>query len=294
MGQKDLTQKSLESYPDVFADTVNALLYEGKQVLLPQSLQTAPTETLYPGRTGQLHNQFHDVSQYVMQGGRVRAQYTLENEMRGNSKMVLRKAGYEGAVYRGQYEKRTKDIYPVVSLVLYWGEGRWRAARSLKELFQRKLESDTAADYIDDMQLRVYDMRSLSEEVRRRFTSDMRIIVDYLAERAGYHPTDQPIFHVPAFLSMMRELSGDPEYEQLTGELEREKRVKGAVTMCELLEKYEARGMQKGMQKGVQKGEDLLASLMNSLFKDNRMEDARRVLTDREMRKKLYREYGIR
>ena len=32
MGQKDLTQKNLEHYPDVFADVINALLYQGKQV----------------------------------------------------------------------------------------------------------------------------------------------------------------------------------------------------------------------------------------------------------------------
>ena len=30
MGQKDLTQKGLEAYPDVFADIINALLHGGK------------------------------------------------------------------------------------------------------------------------------------------------------------------------------------------------------------------------------------------------------------------------
>ena len=48
MGQKDLTQKNLEYYPDVFADILNALLYEGKQVVQPDKLQPAPTETIYP------------------------------------------------------------------------------------------------------------------------------------------------------------------------------------------------------------------------------------------------------
>ena len=49
MGQKDLTQKNLEQYPDVFADIINALLYNGKQMILSTSLQPAPTETFYPG-----------------------------------------------------------------------------------------------------------------------------------------------------------------------------------------------------------------------------------------------------
>ena len=36
MGQKDLTQKNQEFYPDVFADIINALLYGGKPVLQPE------------------------------------------------------------------------------------------------------------------------------------------------------------------------------------------------------------------------------------------------------------------
>jgi len=102
MGQKDLTQKNLEQYPDVFADIINSLLYEGKQIILPATLQPAPTETVYPGDNTDLHNQFQDVSQYVMKNNIIKIQYTLENESKTDRKMLLRQAGYEGAVYRRQ------------------------------------------------------------------------------------------------------------------------------------------------------------------------------------------------
>lgn len=95
MGQKDLSQKNLEQYPDVFADIVNALLYKGKQIILPESLQSAPTETFYPGIETDLHNQFHDVSQYVMENGRIKMQYTLENESKTDSKMILRQISHQ-------------------------------------------------------------------------------------------------------------------------------------------------------------------------------------------------------
>ena len=78
MGQKDLTQKNLEYYPDVFADIMNALLYEGKQVVQPAELQPAPTETIYHSKKGNLRNQFHDVSKYEMREGIIRLQYTIE------------------------------------------------------------------------------------------------------------------------------------------------------------------------------------------------------------------------
>lgn len=287
MGQKDLTQKNLENYPDVFADTVNALLYEGEQVLLPQNLQPAPTETLYRGQGGVLRNQFHDVSQYEMRGGRIRVQYTLENETRASSKMILRKAGYEGAIYRNQYEKKKQEIYPVISLILHWGKGKWRTCKSLHELFQRQHLPESTRQCIEDMRLQVYDMRCLSKEQRGRFTSDMRIVVDYLAEGEKYQATNQPILHVEAFLRLMREVSGDLRYERMISKLEQNK--EGEITMCGLLDKYEARGIEKG----VIKGENLLAKLMECLFRDNRMADARLVVTDAEARKRLYREYNL-
>ena len=33
MGQKDVTEKLLEDYNDVFADILNVLLFDGKQVI---------------------------------------------------------------------------------------------------------------------------------------------------------------------------------------------------------------------------------------------------------------------
>lgn len=291
MGQQDLAQKNLEYYPDVFADIVNALLYEGKQVLSPNDLQPAPTETLYPGQRKSLRNQFHDVSKYEMREDEVKVQYTLENETRCNGKTVLRKAGYEGAVYREQYDKKVREVYPVISLVLYWGRKRWQAAQSLRTFFQKKALSEDVQSHIDDVKLYVYNMRELPKEVRMRFNGDMRIVVDYLAERGEYRPTNQPIIHVDAFLRLMRALTGDSRYEWMAFHLEKAK--KEEVTMCELLDKYEARGMEKGLEKGLEKGETLLAKLMEYLFRDNRIADAKLVATDVDMRKKLYREYGL-
>jgi hypothetical protein len=36
MGQKDIVEKNLEDYNDVFADIVNALVFKGKQAVRPQ------------------------------------------------------------------------------------------------------------------------------------------------------------------------------------------------------------------------------------------------------------------
>ena len=85
--------------------------------------------------------------------------------------MLLRKASYVGGIYREQYEKKTQNRFPVIELVLYWGKGKWTGGRSTH-----------------DLKLLVFELRNLPEEVRRRFQSDMRIVVDYLAEGKDYRP----------------------------------------------------------------------------------------------------------
>lgn len=244
MGQKDLTEKNLEYYPDVFADILNTLLYHGEQVVSAKELFPAPTETLYPHNDNTLHNQFHDVSKYVMQDGCIKMQYTLENETKSKRKTVLRKAGYEGAVYREQFDRT--ESYPVISSILYWGKGYWHQPRSLSQLWSRQQIPNIVKEYIDDIKIHVYDMLHLPKEVRSLFKSDMRIVVDFLAEGKNYFPTQQKIVHVDALLRMLNALTNDTRYESILQNMQEDKNKEGGITMCELLDKYENRGIMRG------------------------------------------------
>lgn len=58
-----------------------------------------------------------------------------------------------------------------------------------------------------------------------------------------------------------------------------------------LLEEFDVNKYERSLK---EEGETRLATLLNHLFSDNRMEDAKRVLTDKALREKLYREYGIK
>lgn len=286
MGQKDLTEKNLEFYPDVFADVINALLYQGEQVVLPKNLQAAPTETLYQGKHGSLRNQFHDVSKYEMHQGKIKVQYTLENETVIRRKTILRKAGYLGAVYRGQYDGR--EIFPFVGIVLFWGRKHWKAPRNLRQLFCREGVQERYEKYIDNVELPVYEMACLPERVRACFHSDMRIVVDYLAEGKNYLPTRQKIVHLEAVLLMLKALTGDVRYEEIIPELQEEQE-KGDVSMCELLDKYENRGKAIGIAQGMERVNELIRRLIG----DGRSGEISRAVSDREYQKQLFLEYGL-
>lgn len=47
MGEKDITEKTLEAYNDVFADIVNGLLFGGEQVVKEDQLVDVQPTSMY-------------------------------------------------------------------------------------------------------------------------------------------------------------------------------------------------------------------------------------------------------
>ena len=286
MGQKDLTEKNFLLYPDVFADTLNALAYAGRAVVCAEELFPAPSESFYHAGKGKLADQFSDVSMFEVKDSSIRVQYILENEVQAKARTILRKVGYEGALYRRQLENNV--IFPIVSLLLYWGIVSWNQPVSMKEFFRDANLDESIWKYITNEKLHVYAMARLPKQVRNRFRSDMRIVVDYLAERQNYKPTAQKLAHPEALLLILKTLTNDDRYMEMLIALTEEEK-KGEITMCELLDKYENRGIQKG----IQKGELRLASLIEKLLQSNRMEDLQKVVSNKGYRNRLYEEFGI-
>lgn len=209
MELNDIVTKNFESYADVAADIVNALLHEGAVVVTGDEMLTAATESLYADSTNTLHNQLEDVAKYHVTGGMPRALYLFANQMKVDKGMILRKAGYIGGEYRRQYEKQNHGLYPVIELVLYWGMARWKAS------------------------------------------SDMRIVLDYLAEGNAYR-SDRKVIHKEATIKMLRVLSGDKNVDD-TEEILKALDIaeEDEISMCELFDQYTRRGISQGISKGI-------------------------------------------
>ena len=255
--KQDIVEKEFIGFPDIAADTINVLLYKGRQLTRAEDLRAGPTETIYqtpPDQAkeikGQIRNQFEDVCKYEMSDGHIRLMYLIANQTRTDGKMLLRKAGYTGGAYREQYAGKTQDIYPVIEFVLYWGAARWRSSRELHQFLRKKKpHPDVPAEawqYIDNLHLHVYEMRHLPEEVRELFQSDMRIVVDYLAEGRCYR-SDRKIVHKAALIRMIKVLSGDGDIEDVEEWLEKQQiREEDEITVCELFDQYERKGREEG------------------------------------------------
>lgn len=58
--------------------------------------------------------------------------------------------------------------------------------------------------------------------------------------------------------------------------------------MCELLDKYENRGIQKG----IQQGESRFAALSANLLRLNRIDDLKKAISSKRYRNQLYKEFN--
>ena len=123
----------------------------------------------------------------------------------------------------------------MIELVLYWGKRRWNENRSVHEIFRDKKLPAKTMSY-------VFELRNLPEKVRKRFQSDMRIVVDYLAEGNDYR-SEQKVVHKEALIKLLRVLSGDENVEDTEAILQ-EMNVKeeDEISMCELFDQYTRRG----------------------------------------------------
>ena len=61
MAEKDITQKILEAYNDVFSDIVNVLLFQGRQVLKEDELEEQAPRSYYKA-DGKVHETERDVA----------------------------------------------------------------------------------------------------------------------------------------------------------------------------------------------------------------------------------------
>ena len=247
MGSKDKTEKLFMTCHDVFAELINGLIYHGKEVLEEKSLIPGPTESIYQGSEAELFSQFQDCSMYDVHNGQVHALYTLENQSSIDSRMPLRCAGYEGAAYRRQYKSNGgQGIYPVISVVLNWGDKPWKTAISVRELLDYPVLKD-AEDYLDKNRIHVFDMRFLEKSTRELFEGDVRVVLDYLSDRESMIRRSQKLRNPAKVMKMLYALSGDTRYLEGITFMEEG----GEKSVCDLFDYMVNQGIQQGLQQGV-------------------------------------------
>jgi len=268
MGEKDISEKTLISYNDVFADIMNVFVFHGKQVVQPLDLENALVHTQYKAEDGKLHEEERDVAKYWKKEGVAIAFYGVENQVKADKLMPFRIIGYDGASYRSQLLDKSKNIVPVVTFVLYFGtERRWNRETTIKELVEIP---DELEPYVNDYKINVIEIAWLKEEQLRMFKSDFGIVANFFVQKRknkDYEPDDARIIeHVDEVLKLLSVMTGDNEYESILYD-ENENEEGKVNTMCEVADRLIKKGRMQGIEQGMEQG-----------IEQERLENARNLL----------------
>lgn len=287
MAEKDIAEKTLEAYNDVFADIINVLLFNGNTLVKEDELEEENPNSSYKA-DNKLHAQERDIAKYWRKGLVRIAFYGVENQTTVDVDMPLRLFGYDGAAYRSQLLKKEQDEsitddkvprYPVITLVLYFGyEQRWKTPRSLYDCLNIPEE---LMPYVNDYKMNLFEIAYLSDEQVQMFQSDFRIVADYFVQmrkNRDYKAPATTITHVHELLQLMSVMTKDSRFEDAYNqEIEG-----GNVSMCEVLDRVEKKGFNEGQFKG--RGE--VAALVQFLIDHDRQDDLKK-LSDADYRDKL-------
>ena len=246
--EKDITQKALEMYNDVFADIINVLLFNGENVVTEDSLTDVVQESILK-IDGGIRAQYRDIAKYWYKSKIKLSMFGLENQTKPEKRMPLRVFGYDGTEYVKQAKKENNKevLYPVITLVLYFGyNSRWNQPKSLFELLEI---DERIKPYVNDFKINLFEIAYLDREKIDMFKSDFWILADYLYQmrvNKDYVAGDTVIEHVDELLMLMSAMTKDYRFEETINEV----KGKEHVTMCEVLDRVEARGREEGIKEG--------------------------------------------
>ena len=293
MGERDISQKTLESYNDVFADIVNVLLFKGEQVVEAESLTDSQTFSQYKDSKSVLHSQERDVAKKWTKSDFCLSLFGFENQTKKDKSMPLRVMSYDGVAYRSQLQG--SDFYPVITLVLYFGtKSKWKKYKSLKESLNI---DERLKDLVSDYKIKVVNLAWLTDEQINSFKSDFRIVAEYLRALRTGHVEDwsrQKLKYVSEIIDLMRVISDDVIFDDMAAFIEKTQSEKGGVNVCEFVQRMKNEGISEGLLQGRTEGllqgrkegivleRDNIFSLFSRLYAEGRNSDVERATKDRD------------
>lgn len=251
MAEKDILEKVLADYNDVFADIVNVLLFDGRQVVNPDDLETVKDRSQYKA-DGRVHEQERDVAKRLKDGKATIALLGFEHQTAAERYMPIRQIGYDAQSYRAQLLKRgSEHLHPVITMVLYFGTERWPFSQHLTD---HLVIPERFRAYVSDYEMKnLFEISYLTPEQVSLFKSDFRYVADYFVQKRmthDYHPSSDVVQHVDETLKLMSVLTGDRRFEEVVSDLPQGK----GVNMCEILDRVENRGIERGLAQGKLEG----------------------------------------
>lgn len=281
MGQKDMAEKLLEDYNDVFADIYNVLVFE-KKVINENRLRDGTTESVYKAEDGVYREQRRDVMKTYLDEYHMELAFIgIDNQTSVDRYIPVRVLGYDYAKYRRQMDEKRFPLLPVITLVLNMSDRRWSGCKSLADITKVPAEFEP---FFQDYKVMVVDVAFLEDEVIERFTSDFKLVAKFFKnkrlKKKELNDTTE-IRHVTEFIDFVSAFTNDARYKAAKEYLN-DMRMKGErVSMCYVFDEL------------CEMGENRMGKLINYLLENGMTEEIKEAIENREVRRRMYEKYGI-
>jgi hypothetical protein len=258
-GTNDVAEKILLNRNEVFADVVNGCLFDGRRAIKAGMLENAQPESAFT-EDGSIHSEYRDVSKYLNLNGKTFRIMLIgiENQSHPDRRMAARTLCYDAAGYIEQFSQGAR-LYPVVTIVLYYGKEKWNYPQNLLGELDLKNVPCEIKDRINDYQMRAFfDIGHMPiAELRRRFKSAFYFVAEYFSQinrGEEAHPSQNKVTIKDArlVLRMLKAMSGgDPAFEEVINSIAK-KNENEVETMGSILTPYYQHKLDNAVKKNSQ------------------------------------------
>ena len=311
--QNDVIMKEFWRDRKHFADIVNAVIFDGEQVVEPEELEEIDTdvsgsiridaykETLK--RTRDIVKKCYQGVEFNIIGLEIQEKIHLAMPLRtlvydalgyvkeyNEIKSRNEKEGYNG---RGHTEflsklKPSDKFHPIVTIVFYYGEEYWNGPKCLKDMMVDM--PDKLADKFNDYQINLVQIRDAG---KYNFNNeDVKFLFDFVADIYNDGDFDKILTEYEGkdvsvdLIELIGKITGTKELMTISDNVR-----KGKVTnmeMCSAMKKFQEDAMQKGKIEGRQEGRvNSIRTLMKKL--NQTAEEAMDMLDIEEKDREMYR-----
>ena len=176
--------------PDIFADTINAILYDGKSVVTPEKMRAIDIETQHvEEKDGDIKAdvRFRDLAKVVEVDDAIYCLFAIEHQSVEDYTMPLRIMEYDVREYLRQVKSNKGiqvQIKPIITIVMYWKADKWNQPLSVKDMFDKNtvkwLEDNGLGGYIQDYRMHLFEPGAVKEEDLEKFKTELKDVIAYV------------------------------------------------------------------------------------------------------------------
>lgn len=279
--EKDILSKEFFSSDERYADLINGLGFQGRQIVKKEDLQERDTQTCVrkmPSATKKNNTKLknRDLIRKIAFGVNF-AVIGIENQEAVDYALPLRSMIYDAGEYdkqaaqirktvrkdsvglnAGEYLygfKKNSRLYPTVTFILYYGKEEWDGAKDLYGILNFDEIPLEIKKLVQNYKVHIIEVRKLKDTTI--FKTDIRQVFDFIRYSEDPQKLKELVEHDEAYQSMEEDAYDMvAAYTDTKGLVNMKKYHKKGekVNMCGAISALVAEGEMKGVEKGIESG----------------------------------------